>query len=331
MATGILISSDEFERLHGCGPLATNVYLWLRSWMDFGTGEVGKAPHPISLGKIRAHCERHIPRGSGVQVEQPTEKEVRVALDALVRAGLVERLTQARQLIFRLICAVTDLVRPERTGHGAGTNRARRKAREPNAKNTKNQSDEPAEQQERGTDEIPLSPQTGHTSVVRETVKESPSLRSGREGGEEAPIDGELLPAVPPVPSESLPKKSSLSDAMRALCSQTWEAYCAAFVKRYGVAPVRNAKVNRNVVDFVKRLGGSAPAVAEFYVSHSGGYYVRCSHEFGPLLRDAEGLHTQWSTGRRMTNTTARQVDQTAANAVAAASAMDLLQRKYTR
>ena len=38
-------------------------------------------------------------------------------------------------------------------------------------------------------------------------------------------------------------------------CRATWADYCKAYVLRYGVKPVRNAKVNDNVKALVKRLG----------------------------------------------------------------------------
>ncbi len=128
-AAGVYLSAAELQALHGCGPLAISAYVWLRSWMDYDTGEVGRPPHVISLGKLRAYCERHIPRGAGFQVETPTEKDVRMALDQLERAGLCIRISESRILVFRLPQAGVAEVRQKQTGHVAGTLRAEERAR----------------------------------------------------------------------------------------------------------------------------------------------------------------------------------------------------------
>lgn len=123
-AAGVYLSAAELQALHGCGPLAISAYVWLRSWMDYDTGEVGRPPHVISLGKLRAYCERHIPRGTGIQIEAPTEKDVRMALDQLERAGLCQRISEPRSLILRLSQAGMSEVRPKQTGRIAGALRA---------------------------------------------------------------------------------------------------------------------------------------------------------------------------------------------------------------
>jgi len=93
-----------------------------------------------------------------------------------------------------------------------------------------------------------------------------------------------------------------------------WNAYAVAYHERYGVDPVRNAKVNGMMARFLERVPASeAPDIAAFYVRHSKGLYVSSRHCVDLLLRDAEGLRTEWATGRRVTDTEARQVDQTSA------------------
>ena len=95
----------------------------------------------------------------------------------------------------------------------------------------------------------------------------------------------------------------------------TWDSYISAFQRRYRIAPVRNAKTNRNMLDFVKRIGEQeAPLVAEFYLQHNKSYYVSKSHDVGTLLMDAESLRTQWATGNRVTATQAQQADRTQSN-----------------
>lgn len=92
---------------------------------------------------------------------------------------------------------------------------------------------------------------------------------------------------------------------------KTWAAYCEAFVARYGVPPTRNAKVNGQIAQFLKRIPhDDAPCVAAFYVRNSDAFYVKAAHSVGLLLRDAEKLHVEWQRGRRVTTQEARDVDR---------------------
>lgn len=56
-----------------------------------------------------------------------------------------------------------------------------------------------------------------------------------------------------------------------------------------------------------------APGVTAFYVGHNRGLYVSAKHAVDLLLRDCEGLRTEWATGRSVTDTEARQADRTQA------------------
>lgn len=115
----VLICQQELECLNGTGPLATSVYLWLRSWADWQTGVVGISRR-ISLQMIATYCEQHIPKGAGTQILRPTEKDVRMAVQALVRAELVSR-KRTEKLVFLLPKAPTAQDRPKQTGRVLGT------------------------------------------------------------------------------------------------------------------------------------------------------------------------------------------------------------------
>ena len=117
-----------------------------------------------------------------------------------------------------------------------------------------------------------------------------------------------LQPASPAAPKKA---RSGLSDDMKEVCREVWKAYSDAYFSRYKTEPVRNQKINRNVVDFCKRLAmHESPHVAAWYVSHSDAYYVRQMHSFGMLLKDCEKIRTEWATGQAMTQTKAKQVDR---------------------
>lgn len=93
-----------------------------------------------------------------------------------------------------------------------------------------------------------------------------------------------------------------------------WEAYSAAFEERYNVPPVRNGRGNSLCKQLCQRIpAADAPHVAAFYVGHNSLTYVKNQHPLNLLLRDCEGMHVQWRKGRAMTETAARQTDQTAA------------------
>jgi hypothetical protein len=98
-----------------------------------------------------------------------------------------------------------------------------------------------------------------------------------------------------------------------------WTHYADAYQNRYSVQPVRNAKINSQIAQLVKRLGVDAPHVAAYYVGSNNAYYVGKGHAIGQLLVDAEKIRTEWATGKRTTTTEAKQVDrkQTTANAFA--------------
>ena len=89
--------------------------------------------------------------------------------------------------------------------------------------------------------------------------------------------------------SASKRRKSSLTPQMQEACRATWESYCDSYAGRYGVAPVKNAKVAGMVVSFVKRVPTTeAPDIAAWYVQHPGRFYVERGHVFDHLLKDAE-------------------------------------------
>jgi len=122
--------------------------------------------------------------------------------------------------------------------------------------------------------------------------------------------------------------EKSTTAELQQTCRETWAAYATAYAGRYQVDPVRNAKVNKMVVNLVKRLGKEAQHVAAFYLTHNGNYYVGKMHDFGPLLADAEKLRTEWATNTRMTATRARQIDGTQSNFDAVEQAKTMLRQR---
>jgi hypothetical protein len=114
---------------------------------------------------------------------------------------------------------------------------------------------------------------------------------------------------------------------LQSACKATWKSYSDAYFNRYGTEPIRNAGVNSMVKQFVQKIGFSdAPFVAEFFVRHNDRFYVQKTHAVSLMNKDAEGLRTQWATGRSMTATRAGQIDKTQANANVVDEAMKILE-----
>lgn len=113
------------------------------------------------------------------------------------------------------------------------------------------------------------------------------------------------------------PAADGVETELQVACRETWNAYRAAYELKYGVKPLRNAKVNANVKELVKRIGrNDAPLLAAWYVANvRDAYVVRMSHDMATLLSGAESYYTQWQRGQALTHTAAKELDQNAAQA----------------
>jgi hypothetical protein len=115
-------------------------------------------------------------------------------------------------------------------------------------------------------------------------------------------------------PKKPTARTSSGGASPAPATAEVWNAYATAYRQRYGVDPVRNAKVNAQIAQFTARVPAEdAAAIAAFYVTHNRRQYVERQHSVGLMLIDAEGLATQWATGRKVMDAEARQADQSAA------------------
>ena len=125
----------------------------------------------------------------------------------------------------------------------------------------------------------------------------------------------ELVAGTPAPAVADAPRKTKLTEAQKETCRKTWDAYAEAYSQRYGTDPVRNQRVNAQVIAFCKRIPHTeSPLVARHYVESNSAFYVSRGHQFGNLLADAEKLRTEWATGRSITQATARQIDATQSN-----------------
>lgn len=144
-------------------------------------------------------------------------------------------------------------------------------------------------------------------------------------------IPSTLNPSVSRGKKTATPKIDNETEIQSA-CKETWKSYTDSYFNRYGVEPVRNAKVNSMIKQLVQRLGYSeSPHVAYFYVNHNNSFYVGKGHSVEFLLKDCEKLRTEWATNKTMTNTRAKQIDKTDANKNVVAEAMAILESKNAK
>lgn len=166
------------------------------------------------------------------------------------------------------------------------------------------------------------------------SYKEEPSVfnhqiePSGIGSGIATAPDAEILEAETPKPD----KQKTADEKIRANPDnvKTWNAYAAAYRRRYGILPESNAKVRGQVAQFVKLVGAEkAVALAAYFPTHNGRWFVQCRHEFGLLLKSYQQIATDWATGQQMTETRARQAENTQANLESHNGALEILKKRY--
>lgn len=92
-----------------------------------------------------------------------------------------------------------------------------------------------------------------------------------------------------------------------------WNPYTLAYQRRYGIPPTRNARVNGQLAQFMRRVPlEDVAAIVTHYVRSQNAFYVASGHSVGCLLKDAEKLRTEALTGRNGTMAGARRQDRTA-------------------
>ncbi len=109
--------------------------------------------------------------------------------------------------------------------------------------------------------------------------------------------------------------------------ARIWDAYKDAFINRHGHEPKRNAMVNAQAVQLVKRLGvDDAIAVVQFYLQQSDAFYFRNMHPLALCLKDAETLFAKMKTGKVITRRAADRVETSSATVSASST---FLAKKY--
>ena len=112
-----------------------------------------------------------------------------------------------------------------------------------------------------------------------------------------------------PEPPKIRQPESEVLDNEKQLRLETWEFYKQAYLERYGIEPVRNARVNRNILDFVKQVGANAPQMIYFFVFHNNSWYVQKGHDTGTLLANVQAIARDWQRGMVTTSIDAKQAE----------------------
>ncbi len=120
-------------------------------------------------------------------------------------------------------------------------------------------------------------------------------------------------------------EKSDLLQAGR----DVWASYSNAYLERYKTPPVQNAQVRSIIKQFVQRIGATeAVHVAAFFVSHEDRFYIQKTHHPSLMLKDAEGLRTQWATNKTVTYGKAIKQESTAGNKASIDQAIELFRAR---
>jgi hypothetical protein len=114
---------------------------------------------------------------------------------------------------------------------------------------------------------------------------------------------------APPAPKPAKPKKKPEEPPT----AEVWQAYCDAFYARYGIEPDRDAKVNAQLSQVLRRYGTeNAPHIARFYLSLNHRQYLEKRHSIGLFLLDSESIRTNWKLGQGVTAAQAIEGDKQA-------------------
>lgn len=98
-------------------------------------------------------------------------------------------------------------------------------------------------------------------------------------------------------------------------CRATWLAYAQAYEQKTCQLPIRNAKLNAQIQQIVKRLGyDDAPRVLRFYVEQvTDRIVIESLWPLDLFLRRAESYATQLKMGRVINSAEAKALSETAA------------------
>ena len=121
-------------------------------------------------------------------------------------------------------------------------------------------------------------------------------------------VEGKLLGRVIDLLEEQnellkiLCKQKKAKPKVKWPTEESWVSYRVCFWERYEVLPARNATMNAQMVNFIKRVDPKdAPHIIKYFFSCDDVYYIRTKHSIGTLLANAEKLKAEWRICRNRT------------------------------
>ena len=125
--------------------------------------------------------------------------------------------------------------------------------------------------------------------------------------------------------------KAEVLDKAKQLRLENWQAYQQAYQQRYGVEPLRNAKINAQIKTFCELVGEDAPKIAGFYCFHSHKWYILKGHDFGTLLANAQAVARDYYSGVETTSKVAEWSEDVSNVRSVAEEAKRLLREKWAK
>lgn len=124
--------------------------------------------------------------------------------------------------------------------------------------------------------------------------------------------EGEAKAPEPTVPDAPVTKsKKSATPEEAAAMKLVFETYRSAYRHRYGIDPPDNGMLWKHIKQLVERVTpDAAPGIVEFYLSHSGSFYVMNKHAFRFCLQDCEKLRTELLTGNKSFRSNAIELEK---------------------
>lgn len=148
-----------------------------------------------------------------------------------------------------------------------------------------------------------------------------------QENANKPPDDFSLSGEKPNPPKIRQPEGEVLTPVQ-----MVWQAYKQAYIQRYGIEPLRNAKIFGQIKNFIAMVGEKdAPHIAAYYVGHNRAYYVQKAHDIGTLLMNAQVITKDYFTGYQTTGITAKWVEETETARSAAEQAKILIRQSYLK
>ncbi|NEV63998.1 hypothetical protein [Thiorhodococcus minor] len=196
----IRLEDAELAALTGQRPELWQLYILLRTLMDYHTGLVG-ANRRISWRSLQEAL--YVEPGQGLEgTGTPTKAKIRRLAEGLARAGLLCNRSALKQLIFFLPLAATDQSAPNKPG----TNPAQTRHTHPGTSDSSNDAacgPDPPTTRQVATSKGTAKPGTLPVSGLR---KEKTVLTHRSRAGPFSPLDGDVEPAPLPGARDGCPE-----------------------------------------------------------------------------------------------------------------------------